>query len=396
MDNLRVAILETLIKWRVLTYNQMYLLILSENTTKERRELFDIIQELIKYEYIQQTQYKSEQIALSITKSGLNTFYKTSDNDILKIVGGEVVSNKYSFDDISLDSKIMNHNIHLNYFAMDLLSILLKSDNAGKNNFKFNPEYIDEKDFASMYKQFGFRPDGVIKYKIDNIDHYFFLEMDMSTESKKNLLDKWMKYEQLSKEFKQVFGENTNIKILFITNTEERRMISKVALAEYFAEIADTQIDIFVDTHMNLMKKLKTTALLSHQSLIDYNRYQIFKKSFARNDIENVRFGYQTHNIQGFGRCIIVDYRFGHISILGLAKKIERIDGLKLIVIIDNNDSMAEEFLTNSENTNKFRYSIFFIKKRDISSVEPLSTKLFTYNKYGKVKLDRNYKGNDS
>lgn len=142
--------------------------------------------------------------------------------------------------------RLIPHQIYLNQFALDFKNIYKHRAITDKL------EYFDEK-YVSQY--LSIRPDGLIRLpKVD-----FFLEMDMNTESKVQLEDKWKHYRSFltSNEY---LKKRNNIVVLFIientTNIQNRKNIVKSTASKILLDVFDENFDIIVGTKEELLKKV--------------------------------------------------------------------------------------------------------------------------------------------
>lgn len=140
----------------------------------------------------------------------------------------------YTSMELKINPKNINHQIHLNEFVVNFLI----------QNKNLNYEYKDEK-FVSQFR--GIRPDGMLT--IGNVD--YFLEMDMNTESKKQLASKWENYRVFMNSDEYVFKKN-NIVVLFIcegTNKPyERGLIVKKTISDEISDKFDHSFNVYVGT----------------------------------------------------------------------------------------------------------------------------------------------------
>ena len=156
----------------------------------------------------------------------------------------------------------INHQMALNQFFIDFHERL---------GDKIKYKYYDEKyitDFADI------RPDGLIKaFDID-----FFIEIDMSTESKGQLHEKWENYRRFlnSREYK--YKERKIIVLFVIENTrvpETRIDLTKNTINNRIMDLIDDNLDFIIDTRKNIIDYL-------------YNRYLYIKGDFVE-PIDKVR-----------------------------------------------------------------------------------------------------------
>ena len=138
--------------------------------------------------------------------------------------------------DLRVLPRFMNHQIHLNEFILQFESQFNKKYTA------YRYKYFDEKHLTHYL---SIRPDGLLHL----FDVDLFLEMDMGTETKKALEQKWRHYRQFitNEDFK--YQERRMIIFMFCEGEVEvqarRELILKTAfetLGDYFSN----QIDMYV------------------------------------------------------------------------------------------------------------------------------------------------------
>lgn len=99
---------------------------------------------------------------------------------------------------IKMEEKIISHQLSLNNFALSF-----------RHNYPSDFTYYDEKFVSQIFSDI--RPDGIIKLGND----YFFLEMDMCSERKALLIEKWKNYRSFLTS-QDTYKVNGSIKVLFI------------------------------------------------------------------------------------------------------------------------------------------------------------------------------------
>lgn len=156
----------------------------------------------------------------------------------------------------------INHQMALNQFFIDFHERL---------GSKIKYKYYDEKyitDFEDI------RPDGLIQaFDID-----FFIEIDMSTESKGQLHEKWENYRRFlnSREYK--YKERKIIVLFVIENTrvpQTRIDLTKNTINNRIMDLVDDNLDFIIDTRKNILDYL-------------YNKYLYIKGDFIE-PIDTVR-----------------------------------------------------------------------------------------------------------
>lgn len=128
---------------------------------------------------------------------------------------------------LALNTRLVNHQVHLNQFMLDF------ETRARAMGLPWN--YRDEK-FLSSYV--NIRPDGMVTL----LDHDLFIETDMATESKAQLIEKWAHYRAFlnTDEFRL---KSRKIVVLFVTDN----IISKTKIRNRMELVKQTIVDTFLD-----------------------------------------------------------------------------------------------------------------------------------------------------
>ena len=186
--------------------------------------------------------------ALQITNKGIEIVRYTRDipREVLDLDTKQAKRGYYTAADLAMKPRLINHQVHLNQIMLEF------AEEARKIGLPWN--YYDEK-FLSQYH--GIRPDGMITI----LDHDIFLEVDMATESRAQLIEKWEHYRSFvfSNEFK-----NKSRKILVIFDVDN--IISKKNIEKRVALVRQTIIDTFLDQVTDNFE-----IVIKHQSqIMDY------------------------------------------------------------------------------------------------------------------------------
>lgn len=204
--------------------------------------------------------------------------------------------------ELKIHPKNINHQIHLNEFVLQFY----------ERNPSIECTYYDEK-FASVFNHI--RPDGLLV--IENT--YFFLEMDMATESKKQLLDKWEHYRNfmISNEFMELFDKH--IVVLFIcegtNNVELRKKVVNKTLIESLPDMINHLFSFYSDNSIDLLDKLDKT-ILPH----------ILNK---KKEISNTDISHYLH-LHSLNHNFVKRFRFDYIAL-------RQFNNLTCTLVIDDN-----------------------------------------------------------
>lgn len=243
LDKHDYQILKSIYTHRCLTVNQIHQLHFKVSSPIKRTE--QRIQKLVKMNYLKAVPFKNEQIAYFLTTNGINAIRYEFDlpTNIYDAQRKVVRRGYYRASELEIYPKLINHQIHLNQFVIDFKKL----------NLNVNYKYFDEK-YVSQYT--GIRPDGMLSI----LDTDFFLEMDMGTESKKQLLEKWENYRNFLSSMEYSFREK-RIVVLFIVegthHTQSRIDLVKYTIYERLLDVLDSEFEIYVGTSEDLLNLLK-------------------------------------------------------------------------------------------------------------------------------------------
>lgn len=248
LNQIDIDMLRRVYDMRTLTVKQIYNLYYKNDYSLE--EFITIkLKELEKEGYIK-TIFFAGNYAVLIDNKGYELL---KDIHLVKeIVDADSSKNKKGYNtqkENNLNQKAINHQVHLNEF------VLQYEENLKKLPIDIKSSYFDEKNVS---KYIYMRPDGLVStiYGFNKID--FFLEMDMATESAKQLEEKWARYNTFVNS-KQFYGNEERIVVLFIlANTEKleerRRLVLRTILNKFNG--FNPRLEIYVGTKdylLNLM-----------------------------------------------------------------------------------------------------------------------------------------------
>ena len=243
-----VDALKSIYSHRCLTLNQIYQLHYSKSL-RTNEDVSDSycrkkITELIGLNLIEKVEYADIEVYF-LTPSGIKVIRYCFDlpTNIYDSKRKVVKRGYYRASELKISGKYINHQVQTNQFLIDFQA--LKPD--------FYWKYFDEK-YISRFS--NIRPDGLLSmFDID-----FFIEMDMGTESKKQLLDKWMNYRNFLNSREYQYSEK-KIVVLFIiegTNRKEARIdLVRHTINEGLLDKMDSNFEIYVDTKENILKMLQ-------------------------------------------------------------------------------------------------------------------------------------------
>lgn len=153
------------------------------STSSGKRARTIIVKRLQSQSVVTVSKYLPGREALQITNKGIEIVRYTKDipNEVYDPSLKSIKKGYYTAADLHQKDQFLNHQIHMNQFMLDFEEKALP--------LGLHWKYSDEK-FLSDF--FGMRPDGLIT----TLDTDFFIEIDMATESRKQLLEKWQHYRE--------------------------------------------------------------------------------------------------------------------------------------------------------------------------------------------------------
>lgn len=228
-------ILSKVYQLRVMTYPQIFTYIVKDSTENYCSKL---VKNLVSNNYLEKTGTRKTNFKYYITNKGISYL---RDNGIYTIGSSELqtYSKFLTAEQIRISDKVSNHQLALNDFV-------LSYEQTSPSDFI----YYDEKYVSNIFN--NIRPDGLIKTD----DAYYFLELDMNTERKNRLIQKWESYRLFFRSYDaDKFGEN--IKVLFIiegnTKVQEKRSneLSKYIYDNLYTYISD-KINFYIGSKQEL------------------------------------------------------------------------------------------------------------------------------------------------
>lgn len=157
------------------------------------------------------------------------------EKEIVKVTAGE----------LSIQGKLLNHQIELNEFVYNFELLA--------NKLKYSFEYFDEK-WTSKFS--NIRPDGLITINGVNL----FIEQDMSTENSTQLKEKWNRYRLYLNRC------NEKIIVLFIVKCypdylEKRKDLIRHTARTIFNQMLGENFDIYVGSLEEIILALENKVL---------------------------------------------------------------------------------------------------------------------------------------
>lgn len=202
---------------------------------------------------LEEISFGRDNVALFLSKRGIDVVRAHFDIPEITLNDSKTgyIRGYYRPSELKMLPRLIPHQVHLNQFVLEFRA-------AYKANKLSAPwMYFDEK-YVSQYR--NIRPDGLIR--IGGTD--FFLELDMSTESKSQLIEKWQHYYSFlhSAEYQHSTQRITVLFILENTGHIEMRkqLVTQLAM-ERLKSVLNGQFDIFVGTREQLLKRVFNSLL---------------------------------------------------------------------------------------------------------------------------------------
>ena len=284
-----IEVLTSLYLYRAMDFEQIlkYIYKIDGDTASDKRKKTLIRKKLSGEGLITFSVYLPNKEAAQITNKGIEIvrYVKDLRNTIFNTETKVVKRGYYTAADLNLNTRLINHQVHLNQFILEF------TERARK--IKIPWIYTDEK-FLSSY--INIRPDGLLSI----LNYDFFIETDMATESKAQSIEKWQHYRSFlnTDEFK---NKSRKIIVLFtIENIVSRKKIEnriamvKQTIIDYLLDDISDDFDIIIDTRENLINYIFESLLpKTVNKNIDENKIlHYFQK---RNWI--ISYGYTFQNI---------------------------------------------------------------------------------------------------
>lgn len=359
------------------------------------------LKELLDFGIVKSVDFKGNNTALFLTSSGVEIVRYMCDLpcNIIDEKRNVIKRGYYRASELEILPRLINHQIHLNQFVINFEKYALEK--------KIKWKYYDEK-YVSQYA--SIRPDGLIQL----LDVDLFLEMDMNTESKKQLLDKWQNYRNFltSREFS--FKEK-KIVVLFIidgtNNVEKRKDLIRHTIANNILDLVTGDFDIYIGTPEELLKLIFDELIPNVQQsnwrkeLISNSLFSNFNFSVANGDklkkvLNNSEYGYYIRKIDSQNNLIIEngkiqeylfdDYFYRPISVLNKIAYLQRNTSIfkerynrdiSYVILVDDIDIAYQDLKVSDLIGVK---NVYFTTLDRINNY-PISSAFFQYDSLGNV-----------
>lgn len=203
------------------------------------------IQEMLDLDLIKAVDYLATERVYFLTPNGIEVVrhYFEMPYNVYDSKKKVVKRGYYRASELEIYPKNINHQTRLNQFVIDFK----------EQNQDVNCKYYDEK-HVSQYT--SIRPDGMLSF----LDTDFFLEMDMATESRKQLYEKWENYRNFLASREYAYREKRIVVLFIVEGTsriKERIDLVKYTIYERLLDVLDSDFEIYVGTSEDLLSLMK-------------------------------------------------------------------------------------------------------------------------------------------
>ena len=248
LNKIDLEVLHQIYLLRCLTINQIYINFYEDSFIGIQQFKDKKVSVLVQLGVVEEVYFSNNNSALFLTKLGIDVVidaYQIPIN-IVDIETNGIRRGYYRASELKMLAKNIPHQVHLNQFMLDFKTIYENSE------LPLTWEYFDEK-YVSMYTKI--RPDGMISI----LDTDLFLEMDMSTESKAQLIDKWKHYKAFLNSVEHRNNDRKVIVLFIVDNTnliENRKNLIKLTAQDIVLNDIDDKFEIIVGTKEELLQEV--------------------------------------------------------------------------------------------------------------------------------------------
>lgn len=405
LDVIDFQMLYRLYLYRCLTVRQVYNNFYASTIDNFNKFIDTKLHELLKYELIEEVLFNKDNIVLFLTKTGIDLIKEVYNFpvEVFDDVKKQIKKGYYRAGELKLLPRLIPHQIYLNQFILDFEKI------CNHRKLEDDWQYYDEK-YVSQYSTI--RPDGLIRFTNNDL----FLEMDMGTENKNQLIDKWKHYRAFlsSTEYSRV---NKKITVLFIienvSNIENRKNIVKLTASQILLDAFNSSFDIIIGTKEEILKKVFNILLPNlnginsreenmKEVLISNHSFQISKGNDKnlKNVLNNIEYGYYIRKTDNEKNIIIENGRYQEFLLdyytgdeLGVINRISYLNkysstfkyywkrDISYIIVIDDFDKLYNELCLYQLKTEE---NIFYTTIQRLKTL-PFSRALCQFDNLGRV-----------
>lgn len=407
---------------RCLTYKQLYKMYFLKHFDNVQRFELSIINNWIKLGIVKKIYFKHNNYVLFLTTRGVDILvneYNFSAN-IMDDKKKVIKRGYFRANELEMHPRLINHQVHLNQFVLDFKRISKNIDKQHNSDIFSKIEYFDEKHIS---KYNSIRPDGLIT--AFNTD--FFLEMDMSTESKKQLTEKWDNYRSFlsNRESSSTLGEYNKIIVLFIIENSKDLNYRISLVKDTFSQVLIDKLDSNTfDIYIGSRQQVLNAAFNNLLSSLEHKHSSKNKLlgAFAKEDFlvtygynvkkyfENIEYDYYIRKVNKDGSIkmcentaiefLINDYRDNPLSVLNkityhkknsMMYKTSLNREVALITIVNSEDEIFEDLKLINFDFDRSD-NVYFINNNNLNT--NLLSGLYQIDSSGNIFKFKNYSPN--
>lgn len=255
LDEKDIEFLRAIYEYRCLSLQQAVQYFYEEEYA-DVDEFDEKVTQLLELELVEVIEYK-EGHALFLTNRAIEII-RDSYGLATNIVDHErnvIKRGYYTASELKMLPRLINHQVHLNRFVLDF-SHLAQDET-------LNWSHFGEK-HVSQY--FGIRPDALIRfYDVD-----LFLEQDMATESKTQLMNKWDNYRTYLRSKEHDLNTRKIIVLFIVDNTtqiEKRKDLVRFTAVDSLIDLFSSRFEMFVGTRSELLDLVFSSIIPTMQGL---------------------------------------------------------------------------------------------------------------------------------
>lgn len=386
-----IAILSKIYQLRILSYNQIYFYIFKKDG-KTQRYCDVVLQNMVSQGLLKKSGRYNDNAYYSITNAGI----KYLRNGVIPIGKSSTKDKIPEYPllqpcKLSVSENISAHQLSLNDFVLEF-------EDTFKDIVDFS--YFDEKYVSKLFT--NIRPDGIIKVK----NTHFFLEMDMNTERKNSLRNKFEHYRNFLNS-KEYFYMDGKICVLFIlggnVNAYKRKTEIRSYICENIEDFVSTKFNIFVNTPDELMsfanKEVKNIPSIPLKSLQEKG-FMLRNGNFSDGTFSDFSYDAYIYMLSDAGKVlrsngenmefIVDDFTSGSMYVYKKIRNFPRVcasfkmkkgRNIKYMIIV-NSEKDASDILKHIE---YFYDYMYFTTPDRLSSSHDVFSALFTIDNFGNV-----------
>lgn len=290
-----LEVLHKIYRLRCLTISQLYNNFYKDEYVGVEQFRDQKISFLIKHNLVEEVVFGVNNSAIFLTTNGIRMVVEEFGipKEIIDKETSSIKKGYHQASELKMLPKNIPHQVHLNQFVMDFKTIF------EAKNISATWEYFDEK-YVSQYTKI--RPDGLIRI----MDTDLFLEMDMSTESKAQLEDKWKRYKTFLNSVEHRNNDHKVIVLFIVDNTnqiENRKNIIKMTAHNIVLNDIDEKFEIIVGTKTELLTAIFSEIIpdifqtnykkgLLAQTLSKNSDFTVASAALLASKMNNADYGY--------------------------------------------------------------------------------------------------------